>query len=306
MGGYTEWQSDGGADGGGGDGGVKTSTGTPGPVGKNDDAERKACEKGVSWELRDACQLPDAPGTNPSMNVPQRKVGAWLADHLNLIVNAEAYWQVDRRAIAAAIAWEAIENVQRPFRSWTGRSRGPGKVHVGTWYSQALGEFLTTIEQTEEAGYLKGVGITKDNLKARLATPEGAINCIAAVMRSDADVVTRIGGYPESQTYWNAPNLAAWYHGKQLYELVGIYSKKHYNGKPDDRLDPGAIPMGVWLKDQKHSDYLSAFVGSPNTKVKITPIPGAASPEELKKLAKAYDEKENAYLEGLSRAQMPY
>jgi hypothetical protein len=272
----------------------------------------RECESSVSWELRDACSMPDPPGTEPAEAEGKRKVGGWLFQKRNLIIEAETKWLVDRRAIAGAIAWEALQDVQSPVRhsimgvaGLSPRSVGPGKVHLSNWYSQSLiyalsnhlrMEFSTTVEQTEQAGYLAWAGITKSNLEEQLAKTPGSITCIAAIMRADADAARILGGYSEEATNWNPAVLAAWFHGKDLREIVRQYSSGGDQGQKRPPLDPGTVPMGVWV--QANLSFLERSVGKPDQCYVLKPIPGAKG---LAEWAKAYDAEIQKRLERMSR-----
>jgi hypothetical protein len=277
MGGFRRYKTDPGDS-----GGSTSSAGTPGPIGRNDEADRLACNKGVSWELDDACDLPDPPGF-AMYDVPQRKVAAWLMQYAAFILKAEQVWSVDRCAIAGAIAFEALKNVQSNMRhNFSRRSWGPGKIHVGNWYSM-FQETSTTLIETWSAGYLTGTGIDPTNLSSYLATAEGSIVCIAAIMRADADAAVLLGGYAAWETYWNAPVLAAWFQGKHLWDLVNTFTAKGFDNRQHP-LQPGQIPMGVWV--QSEMKYLQKCVGiTREITTTPAPFPGAKSLVEVRDAA---------------------
>lgn len=163
---------------------------------------REASNAPLSYELADA----------PISSDPKVRVERWLRNHQSDIEAAETKFQVDRRAIAGAIAWEAIENIRS---SWTPSSVGPGKVHV--YKDLAKGEFFnedTVAKQVEDKGYLP-----KQNLEGRkavLGTSSGAITYIAAIMKGGADIAYDEGGFeialnPEVLTwYYNSKDLPGW------------------------------------------------------------------------------------------------
>jgi hypothetical protein len=243
-----------------------------------------ACDDVISAELASACELPDAPDAMTGLTPEKQKVLSWLRVNQELIVQAEADWLVDRRAIAGAIAWEALNNVKsgRVFRRW----EGPGKIHyfdIGAPVKGAIPNAMawlmgshkvTTAEMTEAAGYLPPK--TEQERGTAVKTAAGSITYIAAIMRADADVVSRLGGYPEELTYWNPPVLATWFNTKTLDELKAIYSKKRYPAP----LDPGE-KMGPWVRD--NLAYLEAAVGvlpkSCRPAVSLHPVPNAKIPE---------------------------
>ncbi len=118
----------------------------------------------LSYELADA----------PISSDPKVRVERWLRSHRPEIEAAETRFKVDRRAIAGAIAWEAIENVRG---AWTPSSVGTGKVDI--YKDLAKGNFFdedTVAKQVEDTGYLP-----KQDLEGRknaLRTSSGAI-CIS-------------------------------------------------------------------------------------------------------------------------------
>src|SRR5262249_33430133 len=80
----------------------------------------------LAWELDDHPAA--APQCSEANDPPDySRVLSWLQMHRGEIAAAEATFRVDRRAIAAAIAWEALENRNMPFSA---RAEGPGKVHA--------------------------------------------------------------------------------------------------------------------------------------------------------------------------------
>ena len=57
-----------------------------------------------------------------------------LTQHRAEIIAAERRFKVDRRAIAGAIAWEALINVRGRFTQIFGRGVGPGKALVWDYH----------------------------------------------------------------------------------------------------------------------------------------------------------------------------
>ena len=114
-------------------------------------------DEAVSWELE------AAPMYRPSLAdrfrdtyVPTKselRVLAWLRHYRRTLLGAEQKFGVSHLAIASAIAWEALENVQR--RSL--RAVGPGKMHIYSNITGALPGFPkrdALPQQIEKAGYL--------------------------------------------------------------------------------------------------------------------------------------------------------
>jgi hypothetical protein len=213
--------------------------------------------KGLSFELNDA----------PAMSIPiplgnvtedEARAAAWVYSHLGEIIAAEKKFQVDRRAIAGAIMWEALENPAR----FGLRAVGPAKVHVyaaklpGT--SFVYGEDSVIAKKVEDLGYLPKQATVGDRSKI-LATASGGIEYTAAIMRAYVDV-SRNRGYAvqcdpvvlthcfqgTGQKYSTAGDLENW---DKLLE-----SKK---GAP---LDP-RNEMAMWVRG--HLPLIEELVGGP-------------------------------------------
>lgn len=205
-------------------------------------------QRDVSFELKDAAIQP-VTTTLKDLSNDEMHVLAWLRKYKDTIVAAEKTYCVDRRAIAGAIGWEALENV----RGWSLRSVGPGKVHYKTAFWE---RGTTTLEQTEKAGYLPSM--TEETRKEMLATPEGSINAIAAIMKADADAIS---GY--INIYRDPGMLATFYNAWKLDEVKRLAKEKIANRKPNEM--PGLIPneMGIWVYN--HHIFLEEAVGKPDT-----------------------------------------
>lgn len=129
---------------------------------------------------------------------------SWIEAHRDLIDQEAARQGISPKAIAAVIAWEALNNVQPPFPVTPGtkvhgyrisqRWTGPGKVH-----------FIDSrlVEQVEARGYLPRVSEAQRG--AILSTDEGSIRYIAAIMRGIADATDRV---PEYRRYDARDNVA--------------------------------------------------------------------------------------------------
>jgi hypothetical protein len=143
----------------------------------------------------------------------QMQVLAALRAYQSEIIAAEQKFRVDRRALAGAIAWEMLENppgrMRRAARSVmpVPRTVGWAKVHlfnfsksgafwggVGSGPLGALAgalDFNTIAKETEDAGYLPKLSF--NDRKELLATPEGAIKYVAAIMAAVAELAERYG-----------------------------------------------------------------------------------------------------------------
>ncbi|HST48842.1 eCIS core domain-containing protein [Jatrophihabitans sp.] len=197
---------------------------------------RSAGGGGLSWELTDA----------PAGPTPRARVGSWLGRYSGVIGAAETRHGVDRRAIAAAIAWEALHNVAggTTLRQWS----GPGKVHntayIGTPASQ----------QVESLGYLPAQ--TEAARSALLSDPVGAISYIGAIMQGSADAADT-GGY---NLRADPPMLCFLYHSWDIER-----SRRHFATKRSPApLDHSSSAMAVWIEDATNLAFVTAAVGSPS------------------------------------------
>ena len=123
-----------------------------------------------------------------SITKPEWRVLHWLRARRRLIWRAEREHGVDRRAIAAVIAWEALLNVQRG----SVQSVGPGKMHL--YSSKAAYLFVgarteAIPQQLERRRYQKPR--SDADREQYLSTTPGAIEYIASAMDAAADVVEK-------------------------------------------------------------------------------------------------------------------
>lgn len=188
----------------------------------------------LSFELQDAPLSDDA----------RQRVKLWLRMNLRHITAAETQFGIDRRAIAGAIAWEALENI----RTVAARASGPGKVH----YSANLGpgEGDPVAKQVEQAGYLPPQKM--EQRKEILKTAAGAIRYIAAIMRAEADEAAKSGYYLNC----DPPMLATFYNAWDLNDLKNFFAKR----KAPAPLSPNDT-MGTWVA--QNEDFLEDAIGKP-------------------------------------------
>lgn len=203
----------------------------------------KALAIGVSFELSDAVDLPDVSTSCSDLTRAEKAVLAWLRKYKDQIISAEAKFKIDRRSIAGAIAWEALENVL----PGSIRAVGPGKVHILTsiWW---WGTDETIAKEVEDLGYLKQE--SDDERKKLLQTAQGAIEYVGAIMEAIAD---KAANY-DFQIRCNPPILTTVYQAWDIPEWENKLREK--NGQP---LEPAA--MGAWVRD--NIDYLTDAVGKP-------------------------------------------
>jgi hypothetical protein len=210
-------------------------------------------DEGVSFELNDAPpyrpSLETAGSKKLGLSKSQVRVLAWLRKHKRAIVQAERIFRIDRRAVAGAIAWEALENpLFFPVR-WI----GPGKMHYKTG---AFGGEDTVAMQVEDAGYLP----TKRNQEERkksLSTPSGAIMYIAASMKAAADIAWQEHG---SDIYRDPGVLTWFYQSTDLKEWRQHLKSKRAKG--ERTFDVQKESMARWVLD--HLAFLELAVGKPD------------------------------------------
>jgi hypothetical protein len=229
----------------------------PGPKGTEfvDAGTGISSGKGLSFELQDA----------PTMSIPiplgnvtedEARAATWIYRHRDEIIAAELEYKVDRRAIAGAIMWEALENA---FLAGV-RAQGPGKVHAYTLNIGGVGygEDDVIAKKVEDLGYLPKQANVADRLKI-LKTPVGAIEYIAAIMCAYADISA-------SRNYNIRCDPVVLTHCFQgtgnKYSTAGDFENwdKLLETKAGAPLDP-RNDMAIWVRS--HLGLLQDLVGSP-------------------------------------------
>jgi hypothetical protein len=190
----------------------------------------------VSFELADA----------PISSSAHTRVKKWLAANKSDIIASETFFMVDRRAIAGAIAWEAMENIL-PISA---RAVGPGKVHYSTSRLPFV-EGDPVAKQIEQAGYMPKQSMSKR--KEILATPQGAIKYIAAIMKAEADEAVKAGYHLNC----NPPMLTTFYNAWDFPGVKSLFATKKAPSPlvPNDK-------MGGWV--DKNINFLEDAVGKPD------------------------------------------
>lgn len=198
----------------------------------------------VSFELGEAAKLPSVATTIPNLTPAEGHVMAWLRKYRSAFERTETRFDIDRRGIAGAIAWEALFNV----RTRSPRSAGPGKVHL--W------EVLKTpvAEEVEQRKILPPC--SAEERRKILATPEGSILYIGAIMRGFA-TIARPAGYDLD---CDPPTLANCYNAFNLINWERHMTRKAMSEPQTQRptLKLGNA-MGFWVRD--HLAYLEDGVG---------------------------------------------
>jgi hypothetical protein len=210
-------------------------------------------------------ELADAPPGNNS----RERVSKWLQQHYFEIADAEQKYSVDRRAIAGAIAWEALENKWRTTMFGIARFVGPGKVHFKEYY--LLKEGNPVARQVEMMrGYLGGGILSMQERRKKLEEPKTSITYIAAIMKAYADqasdagrnisdpaiLATFFNGVKDRET-GKQVELSIFGEEERLKMVAFEYIERR--GGPNANLQPG--PMGVWINN--NMAFLEAAVGRP-------------------------------------------
>ena len=190
---------------------------------------------GISFELQDAWSLPAPPDIQTELPLPQTQVLSWLRGHQGLIIAAEKRWRVDRRAIAAAIAWEALVNV----RTASIRAVGPAKVHTNA----------DVVREVEAAGYLPRQ--TASARRELLKTPAGAIMYVGAIMNAKAQIAEALG-FPSIRN--RVDILTNEFQGRSLQEWTDHLLEKK------DTVFVGENTMSSWAA--QHIRYIELGVGT--------------------------------------------
>ncbi len=231
-------------------------------------------EEDVSYEIRGS--YAPVPTTLTGLNPAEMQVLAWMRKHRPLIVAAEQRFRVDRRAIAGAIAWEMLENVVRTPKLKI--SVGEGKVHTyfgsrkqpvkSAWVQLRMRLSIgdpggdTSAKEVEELGYLPPQSF--ESRLQILATTEGAITYIAAMMAASADLAAQ-HGFDDIRA--DPIILTNVYHGRTLRSWDAALAVK-----PRGAPFKGGNPMDVWLS--AHMAYIEDGVGRPD-------LPESGSPAVL-------------------------
>lgn len=215
---------------------------------------------GVSFELKEAPFM-CVPTTLSQISLDEMRVLAWLREHKTEIIGVEAEFHVDRRAVVAAIAWEAIENVH----SFSLRAVGAGKEHVFRWTlrSDFMGGILATTDEdtwakgVEDAGLLPPQAF-KDRIKI-LQEPKQAIRYVAASMQLIATIYEKQGspGICTPPIRINPAILTNVYQGSDVRK----WTERVKTITPTEILKPGNS-MALWYTIPRNQQLIQDGVGS--------------------------------------------
>ena len=205
----------------------------------------------VSGELKDAPRI-SVLNKQKAMSLSEMPVFAWLRLYTPQIAAAEKQFNVDRRAIAGAIAWEALQNISthNPFSRWS----GPGKIHYKRGFWEKNRNKPTVAQETEDAGYLPKQ--KSDDARGKyFEDPTHSIFYIAAIMRGGADAAEENGYIMSNRPdiladFYQAHNLGPW--------------KAHLAAKRGTPLVAGN-EMAHWVNT--HLGFLEDAVGKPEVKL---------------------------------------
>jgi hypothetical protein len=241
---------------------------------------------GISFELRSAWSLPSASEPPSWLGRAEQRVFNWLAVHRNSIVAAEWRWHIDRRAIAGAIAWEALQNINyfTPALIGCGRSSGPGKVHYRA--NRLFGEGDPVARQIEVAGYLPRRSMV--DRKRHLREPAGAIEYIGATMCAYADIGSDCGF--EDLRCRNDLILTQPYQGVRrigrLNELDSWRAALVRHRARGTELAPDN-PMYHWVNEPHTSEFLEAVVGCCDASISTPAYLGPGCADDRKRDGRA-------------------
>jgi outer membrane protein OmpA-like peptidoglycan-associated protein len=214
--------------------------------------------QGVSYELSDApystvdelaAGRPDSERAfYESLTEDERRVMGWLRRYATDIAVESDTRGVDRRAVAGAIAMEALMNVD-----WSGMGSraagGPGKVHTQT--SHGPDTRVAAPFEVEQLGLVPRQ--TPKDRTAMLQTPTGAITYIAAIMQALAMESERAGF-----DHWRQPDVLCWaYNVGYVDEWAKYLADKKATGQTT--FDTSKEPLSAWVAN--HLRFLELAVG---------------------------------------------
>jgi hypothetical protein len=192
-------------------------------------------------------ELDDAPAATTAME----RVQLWLVQHRQEIITAEARHAIDRRAIAGAIAWEALENVRDWYWQGFARFQGPGKVHYKEFHTE---EGAPVAKEVEQRGYLPQRSM--EQRRDIVASPAGATEYIAAIMEAYADEAA-LASY---NIYYDPAILATFYNGVKVAPNLKAAREYFQTKRYPQKLQPNQ--MGQWIIS--HLAKIEAAVGKPS------------------------------------------
>jgi hypothetical protein len=182
----------------------------------------------VSFELADAPAAPTAEG----------RVALWLGRHAAELDRAERRFGIDRRAIGAAIAYEALADPRTGTYLYAARFSGPGKVH---FRENRFSEGDPSAKQVEDLGLMPHLDMA--SRRAALERPAVAIGYIAAIMSAFVR-----NDLPHARCA-----------DAHLVTLYTAWKPSDFTGRSPAGVSDNAA--GAWTA--RHADYLTAALGAP-------------------------------------------
>lgn len=189
----------------------------------------------------------------PIGNTRRDRVELYLRAHRTEITDAATRWNIDARAIAGAIAYEALYN-SKPAYSPPAYPMfvGPGKVHL-----YEIGR-LSLAQQVERLHYFGPTPVSYATMKAVCKSVGGAATYIGAIMRAFVDKAVAAGTTRGALLANDPAVLASLYQGIRPASynggVVDLYNCTSYFVSQDGGgpIYPG---MGAWVVD--NLDYLA-------------------------------------------------
>ena len=189
-----------------------------------------------------------------------------ITSHAQEIINAGVNYEVDPRAIAGAILWEALENpyddgVLEPNYRPENLRNGPGKVHV---FNYRRPDQLSEAEKVEMAGLVPQIFQLPRLAQVperweRLQQPGYAIVYIAAIMSRHASDYQAQGFYIRN----NPGVLCTLYQGGNSEGRAANKARERESvvregGDPSSVQPQAADEMGPWVED--NLSYIQALI----------------------------------------------
>lgn len=199
----------------------------------------------ISLELADA----------PQASTSEGRVFLWMVKNISGIVAMEQKFSIDRRAIAGAIAWEALQNAYTGPASdlatsaGVARFSGPGKVHYKEFRTE---EGNPVARQVEQLGRLPMQSM--EGRRKILATMPGALLYIGTIMREFSNAAAQGGYYLDC----DPPILTTFYNGSWSIQRAQEFFQNER--KAPTILRPGPL-MGSWV--QANIRLIERMVGKP-------------------------------------------
>ncbi len=229
---------------------------------KHDGGPATADSKSSTYELDlplVSLELFDAPAAASKLE----RVKLWLQKHESVILKEARIWNIDPRAIAGAIAWEAVHNIHS-LEDWTAplrnRMYGPGKIHYKEGlFSSFRDPYPLVVKELESLGLLSARDGDGGELRGRyVRTPAGAIHYIASYLGTFADVYEQYG-WPTVRR--NPAILGTLFQGS-IYENLSVLANElpqraagMPNAEPPRPADGDITKfMGAWIT--KNNQFL--------------------------------------------------